>query len=153
MAGDPSDPQHGDWLTELGRATDAAVALATTCFDLCRVLGGEDSDAMYRDPLGRLEGRVRGLAGSLAAPPADLSVFVAVLPSARETRNDLLHALRVRDGLYRRIVQPPRVREFFTVGSLREAREEIEAARGLGNRALYADGGAAVRAWYAGGGS
>lgn len=149
--GDRSDPRHGDWLTELGRATDAAAGLATICFDLARVLGGVASDAMYRDDLGRLENRVRGLTGSLGPPPAELAALAAALPAARETRNDLAHALRVRDGLYRRVAQPARTREFFTVDSLREARDEMESVRHLGNQALYADGGAAVAAWYAAG--
>lgn len=96
--GDPSDPRHSDWLIALGAATDTAASLATICFDLARVLGGVTSSAMYKDPLGALEKRVGKVAvGFGTAPPPDLAAFVAALPSARETRNDLLHALRLRD--------------------------------------------------------
>jgi hypothetical protein len=108
---------------------------------------------MERDPLGMLEGRVRAVAKTMGAPPPELTTFIAALPGARETRNDLLHASRVRDGLYRRVYSPPRIREFFTVESLTTARAEMDEARRLGNRALYFDGGQSVRDWYAAGGS
>lgn len=85
-AGARDNPRHEEWLTELGRATDAAAMLATTCFDVARVLGGVTSAAMYPQDLGKLEGRVRDLAGALGAPPPDLAPFVAALPAARVTR-------------------------------------------------------------------
>lgn len=152
--GDPADPRHPEWLTALGAATEAAAGLATICFDLARVLGGVSSSAMYRDPLGALEKRVAMVATSFGiSPPPELAAFVSALPDARETRNDLLHALRVRDGLHRRVDNPPRIRDFFTVESLEDALEEIQAATQLGNHALYFDGGKSVRAWYAAGGS
>lgn len=108
---------------------------------------------MYREPLGELEKRARTVAGKLGTPPPELTAFIAALPAARQTRNDVLHALRVRDGLYRRVNKPLRIREFFTVESLQEARAEMDAARRLGNQALYFDGGQSVRDWYAAGGS
>jgi hypothetical protein len=151
--GDPKDPRHRDWLAALGAATDTAASLATICFNVARILGGVSSDEMYRDPLGAMEGRVRAAARQMGSPPPELAGFIDALPAARETRNDLLHALRFRDGLYRRVAEPPRIREFFTVESLDEARAEMEAARRLGSRALYFDGGQSVRAWRAAGGS
>ena len=152
-AGDPKDPRHGDWLAALGEATDAAAHLATICFNIARVLGGVSSVAMYRDPLGALEQRVGTVAKALGTPPPELAAFIASLPAARETRNDLMHALRVRDGLRRHVVNPSRIRDFYTVESLHEARDEMEDARRLGNRALYFDGGKSVEAWHAAGGS
>lgn len=147
-----SDPRHGEWLLALGEATDAAASLATICFDLARVLGGVPSAEMYHQDLGRLEQRVRNLAVSLGAPPAELVAFLAVLPAARETRNDLMHALRTLYGLHRRVEKPYRIRNFYTVESLQEARLEIAKAHRLGSVAMYHDGGAAVRSWRARGG-
>jgi hypothetical protein len=41
------------------------------------------------------------------------------------------------------------VRNFFSVESLREARQLFERARRRGNEVLYSDGGDAIRRWYA----
>jgi hypothetical protein len=146
--GNPQHPEHETWLVELGRATDAAALLATTVFDLLRIHGGIEASDMYRDHLGRLERRARAMV-RVSPPPTEMEAFLDLLPDARETRNDLLHATRVRDGLYRRVDDPYRIREFFSIESLQEARAEMTAASRQGNRALYVDGGAAVRAWYA----
>jgi hypothetical protein len=74
--------------------------------------------------------------------------------SRTPTRNDLLHALPVKDGLHRRHTQDLyRVRNFFDVEHLAVAAKELEDVWTQGSRLLYHDGGAAVQAWYAAGGS
>jgi len=146
-AGNPHHPDHGEFLRELGRATFAAAHLAGICFNVIRVLDRVPSDEMYSDALGDLEVRLRALQKRQPDLPG-LAELLTVLPSARQTRNDLLHALPVRDGLHRRKTQDLHfVRNFYSVADLENAANEIEAARKVGNRVLHGDGGAAVRAW------
>lgn len=145
-AGDPGHPDHEVFLLELGRATYAAACLAGIAFDVLRVHSGFDSAALYSDPLGKLENRLR------AARPAleGVDEFIDLLGSARAVRNDLIHALPVKHGLHRRLTKNLRyVKSFYTVESLQEARELFERTNCLGNAILYSDGGEAVRRWYA----
>ena len=145
--GDPRHPDHGLFLAELGKATYTASRVASICFDILRVLGGESSAVLYSDPLGKLESRLRNLNQRQPALPG-LSAFLPLLKTARETRNDLLHALPVQHGLYRRKSGDLGfVRKFYTVEDVTEAVGEMEPAARAGSSVLYADGGAAVKAW------
>jgi hypothetical protein len=146
-AGDPRHPDHERWLLELGRATYAASQVAGICFDLSRVLGGVESADMYSDPLGTLVNRLRRTANSLQI--SGMSEFIAQLETARDERNDLLHALPVLNGLHRRKTKDQwYVRNFFDVKHLAAASALLTEAARTGNGLLYQDGGEAVRRWY-----
>lgn len=150
--GDPRHPDHDSFLLELGRATYAADRLAGICFDILRVLKGVPSRDMYEVPLGTLQRRLDPLMRS--SPVPGLADFVDQLERARLARNDLLHALPVKDGLHRRKKDDPRyVRNFFTVADVQEVTAVLSAAHRTGSDVMYHDGGAAVRAWYEGGGT
>lgn len=144
-AGDPGHPDHEDYLLELGRATYAATGLAGIAFDVLRIHSGFDSAALYNDPLGTLENRLK-----TSRPPLDgLDEFLLLLAKARVVRNDLIHALPVKHGLHRRTSKDlSYVRNFYSVESLREARALFKQTRSKGNKVLYSDGGAAIRRWY-----
>ncbi len=87
---------------------------------------------------------------SLQAPELPgLSDFLAKLQKARLTRNDLLHALPVQDGLHRRRTDDLHyVRNFFSLDDLESATDELNEAHRAGSAILYHDGGEAVRRWY-----
>jgi hypothetical protein len=137
-----------DYLLELGRATWAASVLAMYAFDLLRVFGGVHEETMDSDAMGTLVNRLRGLMKRHPDWP-ELAAFVEDLDEARVTRNDLLHALPVHDGLYRRRYGPNGyIRNFFTVESLAEVTASFTALERRANALLYKDGGAAVDAWY-----
>ncbi|WP_134772186.1 hypothetical protein [Ornithinimicrobium flavum] len=147
--GNSQHPEHEQWLLELGRATYAASRVAGICFDLARVFGNVDSAAMYSDPLGALINRLQPLGKRGSVPGLD--PFIAQLESARDDRNDLLHALPVADGLHRRKSKEPYyVRNFFDVAELQQVTRSLSEAAHRGNELLYHDGGAAVQAWYQG---
>lgn len=137
-------PNHNAWLLELGQTTRAAAQLATICFDLARILGGVDESLMYDDPLGTLQRRLTRLD---AQRFPELSEFLFALDSARQRRNDVLHAFLVRDGLFRRTTSGGYDRSFYSVEDLRVAKKQIDAASRLGNRVLYSNGGKIVEAW------
>lgn len=140
-AGAPRHPDHTEFLLELGRATYAASRLAGIADDVLRIHGGYATEDLYYDALGALEKKLQ-----VARPPLDgIDEFLELLGPAREARNDLIHALPVANGLYRRT--HGRIRELFTVESLREIRTTIETASRKGGRVLYADGGEGVRRW------
>ena len=143
-AGDPSHPDHDAWALELGRVTRAAAQLATICFDLARIVGGVDENKMYDDPLGGLQQRLGGIEPK--SSPL-LPEFLAVLDSARHTRNDIMHAFLLRDGLLRRSSKRGYDREFYSISTLINTKDQLEAASRLGNQILYANGGEAVEAW------
>lgn len=152
----PGDPRHADhpkYLCELGRATYAAARLAGIAFDILRVFDQVASSAMYNDPLGGLLNRLNGFKRRQPSLPG-LVGFIAQMDRARDTRNDLIHALPVKHGLHRRKSDDlGYVRNLFTVEDLRAVAEELEAVHRAGSSVLYHDGGAAVNAWYAAGGS
>ena len=145
-AGDPGHPDHETYLLELGRATYAAAGVAGIAFDVPRIHGGLDSAALYSDdPLGTLENRLRG--SGIEAEGID--EFISMLGDARVMRNDLIHALPVKDGMHRRLTKDlAYVRDFFSVESLQEAQELFERTRRKGNDVLYSEGGKAIRRWY-----
>ncbi|MEW1990134.1 hypothetical protein AB0365_16965 [Brevibacterium casei] len=94
----PGHPDHEEYLLELGRATYAAAGLAGIAFDVLRIHGRFESAALYNDPLGTLENRLKGI-----RPPLDgIDEFLSLLAEARVVRNDLIHALPVKQGLHRR---------------------------------------------------
>jgi len=144
--GNPAHPQHEVYLLELGRATYAAARLAGAAFDILRIHEGIDSVNLYNDPLGRLQRRLK---------KANLTIdgiddFLELLDESRIVRNDLIHAMPVNDGLYRRTADDLYyVREFFTIESLQEARILFEETSRKGNEILYFDSGEAVRKWHA----
>lgn len=143
---DPRHANHENFLLELGRATFEAAGVAQICFDLARVLGGVDSSEMYSDPLGRLINRLKDISDSNNTD--GLKHFLGDLEKARTDRNDLLHALPVKDGLYRRITSDLQYEKtFYTVDDIARVTANLTAARRRGNDLLYQDGGAAVRAW------
>lgn len=151
--GDPRHPDHAAFLAALGEATYAVARVSGICFDILRVLGAEESQEMYNDPLGTLENKLRKLLNQNPSVP-ELADFLALLGPARETRNDLLHALPVKDGLHRRKANDlAYVRNFYTVEDVEDATAEFTAAWRKGSQVLYADGGASVAAWTAAGGS
>lgn len=143
-AGDPRHPDHEAWILELGRVTRSAAQLATICFDLARIVGGVSGEQMYDDPLGGLQQRL-GVLDPARSPL--LPEFLAALDEARHTRNDIMHAFLVRDGLLRRSSKRRYDRDFYTLSSLTSARSQLETASRLGDRILYADGGEAIEAW------
>jgi hypothetical protein len=111
------------------------------------------SAPMYNDPLGTLLNRLQGLNHHQPDLPG-LSAFVDQPETAVKTRNDLFHALPVKDGLHRRTAKDATyVRNFYTVEDVRKAVEELVATHRAGFGVLYHDGAAAVRAWYEKGGS
>lgn len=142
--GDPASPRHTEWLTALGRATYAATRLAGVAFDVLRVWGEYDSYDLYFDELGKLEKKLASMTGDL---PQEMQSFRDALPSARVTRNDLMHALPTAHGLQRRL-RDGQVRDFYTVESLLSAEAQMLEAAHAGNAMLYADGGESVRRWY-----
>ena len=145
--GDPRHPEHREYLYELGAAVYAARRLDLAAFDLLRVHEGVRSAELYDDTLGRLLNRLRDAQAQGAALP-DLDVFLGELDRAREARNDLMHALPVQNGLYRRRRNDPGcIVEFFTLESLRDVRSLFDAVARKGNGLLYFDGGRAVKAW------
>lgn len=145
-AGDPGHPDHEAYLLELGRAAYAAAGLAGITFDVLRIHGGLDSADLYSDPLGTLENRLRSSRPTLNG----IDKFIDLLHDARIVRNDLIHALPTRHGLHRRVSKDDGyVRNFYSVESLREARELFERARRTGNEVLYSDDGEAIKSWYA----
>lgn len=142
--GDSRHPQHTDWLLELGRATYAAAGLSGIAFDLLRVHSGFQAEDLYKDPLGRLLGRLR------KSPPAveGIDNFITLAEEALDVRNDVLHAFPVLHGLHRRRTDDlSYVRNYYNLDSLREATQVMQNARRKGNEVLYADGGEAVRRW------
>lgn len=145
--GDQNSPRFDEWLLALGRATYEAGHLSLMAFDLLRVHFDADEDDMYDDALGRLVSKLRGSAKSRPDWP-ELASWIDTLDAAREQRNDLTHALPVRDGLHRRKGSDPYfVRDFFTVESLEEIAAAFDAVSREGNTLLYRDGGSHVRAW------
>ena len=151
--GDPRHPQHPEFLAARGEATYAASRVAGICFDVLRVLASAKSQDMYNDPLGKLETRLRGLLNRDPSIP-HLADFHSLLGPARDTRNDLLHALPVKDGLHRRKANDAtQVRNFYTVEDLKAATAELDAVWKKGSNVLYADEGSSVQAWYLAGGS
>ncbi len=142
--GDPEHPDHTNYLQELGQATYAAAELARIAFDMLRVHRGIDSSLLYNDPLGALENRLKRSHLSLDG----IDEFITLLDEARETRNNLIHALPITRGLQRRTNRDLSiVRNFYTTESLREAREMFDKAMRKGNEVLYSDGGAALKKW------
>jgi hypothetical protein len=151
-AGDPEHPDHVAWLLALGRATYAAARVAGVCFDILRVHHRVPSEEMYRDALGQLLGRLRALRKQQPDLPG-LDIFLHQLEQAGKTRNDLIHALPVRDGLHRRTAGAGGyLRNFFDIASLEAATQELDNVARQGADLLYVDKGAAVRGWYAAGG-
>jgi hypothetical protein len=147
-AGDPRHVDHESWLLELGRATYEASRVSGICFDILRVFSRVDSAAMYSDPLGTLLSRLEGLLAKQPTLPG-LQDFVASLRASKETRNDLIHALPVKDGLHRRLSKDLHyVRNFYTVEDLEAVTAELRTTHRLGSGVLYHDGGASVKAWY-----
>lgn len=101
---------------------------------------------MYSDPLGTLIRRLRPMAEQ---GDVEFNAFLVELDEAREDRNDLLHALPVRDGLHRRVSRDLRhVRNFYDAQDLAVVTSSLAGAADTGNRLLYRDGGEAVRRWY-----
>lgn len=143
--GTPGSARHPEYLLALGSATYEAAKVAMIATDLMRVLGGVADAEMYGDPLGRLEGRVRGLIKT-RSDVDELIPFLEKLTLAREHRNDLIHALPVHDGLYRRTAE--KIREFFTVESLEEVAAHFAETYADGLRILYRNDGKEVDAWY-----
>lgn len=145
--GDQTSPRFDEWLLALGRATYEAGRLSLMAFDLLRVHFDTDEDLMYNDPLGRLVSKLRDAAKARPNWP-ELAAWIETLDDASEQRNDLTHALPVRDGLHRRKKGDPYfVRDFFTVKSLEEITAAFAAVAKEGNDLLYCDDGAHVRAW------
>ena len=145
--GDQNSPRFKEWLLALGRATYEAGHLSLMAFDLLRVHFDAEEDDMYDDALGRLVSKLRGSAKARPDWP-ELAAWIETLDAAREQRNDLTHALPVRDGLHRRRGSDPYfIRDFFTVESLEEIAAVFDAVTRVGNDLLYRDGGAYVRAW------
>ncbi|HWM34194.1 MAG TPA: hypothetical protein VNR36_08165 [Pseudolysinimonas sp.] len=150
-AGDPRHPDHEAWLLELGRATYAASRVAGVSFDILRVFDGISSHSMYSDPLGILLKRIQSLKSRRSDLPG-LNEFAESLDASRTVRNDLIHALPVKDGLHRRMTNDRAyVHNFYSVEDVRSAVTQLEATWRIGSHLLYHDGGEAVRAWIAGG--
>lgn len=148
FAGDPRHPQHSEYLLELGRATFASIRLAGVCFDILRVLGDHPEQSLYRDDLGRLERKLAPLRERWPEVES-LPSFMAALGPARELRNDLIHALPVKDGLARRTDgSPKRHITFYSTSDLAAATARFTRTARLGSDVLYHDHGSFVRAWY-----
>ncbi len=144
--GTAGSAQHSAYLLALGSASFEAAKVAMIATDLLRALGNVPDEAMHRDPLGTLENRLRGLVKTRPDVP-ELVPFIENLSRCREDRNDLIHALPVHLGLYRRTSD--RVREFFTVESLDALTAQFAETYVEGSRILYREDGAEVDAWYA----
>ncbi len=142
--GDPAHPDHLAWLTSLGRATYASQGLAGVAADVLRTHCDVDYWELLPDTLGKVVARLKRHDEVNGALPG-LSVWLVELAAALVVRNDLLHALPVRDGLHRRTAgDPQRVVNFFTVAALDDAATVLINARRSGNLLLYYDGGTAV---------
>jgi len=142
--GDPQHPRHEEYLLELGRATYVAASLAGIAFDILRVHDGIDSAVLYNDPLGRLKMRLE----KAELPLNGMEEFLELLEKSRVARNDLIHAMPVLHGLYRRNTSDPYYEQkFFSIESLREVRVLFEKTSRKGIEVLYADGGKAVDQW------
>jgi hypothetical protein len=151
--GDTRHPEHEEYLRELGRATYWASRLAGISFDILRVFGGDKSASMYDDPLGKLENKLVTLSSRRNDLPGIVE-FLRDLKTARNTRNDLIHALPVQHGLHRRRTNNLHyVRNFFTIQDLQATTDEFRSLVDKGSALLYHDGGAAIRAWYQIGGN
>lgn len=147
-AGDTRHSEHKAWLLALGEATYTASRVAGVTFDILRIFGDVDSSEMYGDPLGRLLNRLLMLRKSHPELPK-INEFIESLLVAKQTRNDVLHALPVKDGLHRRLSENTSyIRDFYTVDDLRQATNELDVAWKMGSSLLYHDGGSAVQAWY-----
>jgi hypothetical protein len=95
---------------------------------------------MYSDPLGTLVNRLRRLTNSSGMP--GMTEFIVQLETARDERNDLLHALPVLHGLHRRKTKDQGyVRNFFDVEDLITTGSLLMEAARVGNGLLYQDGG------------
>ena len=149
--GDPRHPDHERFLLELGRATYAATRLAGVAFDVLRILGGKTSAELYDDTLGALKNKLKDLDCSKPGLPG-LSDFRVHLESALTTRNDLFHALPVKDGFHRRVSKDLYyIRNFYSMEDLSKALAIFQVTFGAGHHVLYHDGGSAVKAWVAAG--
>ncbi len=105
---------------------------------------GFESKDLYKDPLGRLLEKLR------KSPPAVEGVesFITQAEKALVVRNDVLHALPVLHGLYRRRSDDlGYVRNYYNLAPLREATQVMQNACRKGNEVLYADGGQAIKRW------
>ena len=146
-AGDPNHPQHERWLLELGRVTYASSQVATACFNLSRTHGEHTSLSLQQDTLGRAAGRLQDMVKERGSFQ-QLDDFVAELGPVVTLRNDVMHALTVRDGLHRRRADDPTyVRNYFEIADLRKVNAALVNAAHLGQVALYADGGKAIERW------
>ncbi len=141
-AGDPRHADHERWLAALGRDTYASQRLAGIAVDVLRVHCGVDFWALLPKTLGKLIGRLRD-----EQQLPGLAYWLLELDEALVLRNDLMHALPVRDGLDRRVASDPsRIVNFFDVEDLDAAQATLTAAWTNGSKLLYHDGGAAVAA-------
>lgn len=143
--GTPGSAQHSTYLLALGRANFEAAKVAMIATDLLRVLGSVPDEEMHTDVLGTLENRLRGLAKRRGDVP-ELVSFIERLRNSREARNDLIHALPVHSGLYRRTRD--RIREFYTIESLDSLASQFTETYDEGLSILYRNDGAEVNAWY-----
>lgn len=142
--GDPAHPNHLAWITSLGRVTYASQALAGIAVDVLRTHFDVDFWDLLPDSLGQLVARLERLDKVNVAVPG-LSAWLIELSAALVVRNDLVHALPVRDGLHRRTAKDPkRVVNFFTIAALDDAATVLTNARRSGSVLLYHDGGTAV---------
>jgi hypothetical protein len=149
--GDPNHPDHEQWLLELGRANYAAARLGGVVFDILRVHGGHASADLYKDTLGQLAKKLTSITD---AAVSGIAAFRTDLEAARDTRNDLAHALPVLYGLHRRRADDlDFVRNFFSVEAISDVTAELDRCHQKGSAVLHGDGGAALQAWYAKGGS
>lgn len=151
QAGDPRHPDHQAFICALGEATYTAARVAGICFDILRVFDRQASASLYRDPMGELQRKVAAVAGGQATPPPGLVDFADRLSNAVTSRNDLTHALPVKDGLLRH--RGSTRLEFYTVESVQAVTATLDELWRLGSGILYHDGGASIDAWYRAGGS
>lgn len=139
-AGDPRHPDHDRFIHTLGRATWHASYLAGGMFDLLRVHLGLDYWELTQDTHGRLRARLEARAERLPG----LAAAVPLLAEAVSTRNALVHAIPVADGLQYRTKEGSVV-NFYDVSDLDAAAALFSKASATVNRVLYHDGGEAVR--------
>lgn len=128
--------------------------VAGICFDVLRVRSGARGSDLYRDVLGDLQRKLRRHVeeNGRALPGFGLFCgFLDDLEQAKTTRNDLIHALPVRDGLLR--VDGRKRVEFYTIESLVAAQGTLQRAWVSGTEVLHFDDGSFVRDWYARSGS
>ena len=136
-AGNPKHPEHEAYLTELARAVLSAAFITGHLVEILAAYRPADYHRFATMDLGTLSRSLKqAVSDGLRAP--NLELLLEQVETARETRNRLMHALPVLQGLHGRSRVNSETSEFFTVEDLRRVVTQFEEARLTANPILRA---------------